>query len=223
LPDVSAQQPSDDGSGDASRGRLIVFEGVEGCGKSTQIQRLASRVQESGRRVQLTREPGGTRLGEAIRQLLLEPEFGAIDGLTELFLLSASRRIHVEQILRPALARGEIVLCDRFVDSSVAYQGGGRELGFARVEQLSALATGGLAADLTILLDLPAADGLRRVVGRGGREDRLESESRAFHARVRDSYLEIARRRGATYRTLDAALSVDQIAAEVWAAVAPLL
>lgn len=223
MSDAGRQRSPADAHQSAAPGRLIVFEGVEGCGKSTQIERLAQRVRETRRTVRLTREPGGTRIGEAIRDLLLAPDFEAIDGLTELFLLSAARRVHVQEVIAPALSRGEIVLCDRFADSSVAYQGGGRELGRAPVERLNVLATEGLAADLTILLDLPIADGMRRVAERGAAEDRLERESSAFHARVRDAYLEIARRRAATYRILDAAREIEEVAADVWAAVAPLL
>ncbi|MBD3236749.1 MAG: dTMP kinase [Candidatus Eisenbacteria bacterium] len=171
----------------------------------------------------LTREPGGTPVGEGIRRLLLEPEYGTLDGLTELFLLLASRRSHVEQRIRPALERGEVVLCDRYADSSVAYQGGGRRLGLERVEELNRLATGGLMPDLTILLDLSAAEGLRRITARPGAEDRLESEARAFHERVRGAYLEIARRRGGRYRVLDGAGAVAGLAREIWEAVSRLL
>ena len=203
---------------------FIVFEGIEGCGKSTQIELLAGRLRSAGREPLLTREPGGTPLGEALRKLLLDWTGGEIDGLTELFLLEASRRVHVRTVVRPALEAGRIVISDRFADSSIAYQGGGRGLDVGMIERFNRVATGGLAADLTILLDLPAEQGLERVRRRDRVKDRLEREVLAFHESVRDAYLTHARERGEPgYRIIDARRSPDDIAACVYAWVAAVL
>ncbi len=195
--------------------RFIVFEGIEGSGKSTQIARLSALLTRMGRPHLVTREPGGTRLGDALRELLLSPASAGIDGLTELYLLEASRRMHVLEVIRPALERGTSVLCDRFGDSSVAYQGGGRQLGAAIVEDLNRQATGGLEPDVTILLDLAVEDGLARVGRRGLGEDRMEREALAFHDRVRRTYLEIAARRPERYRVVAAAAPPEAVFAEV--------
>ncbi len=200
---------------------FIAFEGVEGCGKSTQIRLLAERLSRESRPHLITREPGGSALGDALRDLLLTPAGEGIDGLTELFLLEASRRHHVKQVIRPALRNGQIVLCDRFADSSVAYQGGGRGLGVERVEQLNALATGEVWPDRTILLDLPAEDGLVRVGRRSDPRDRMEREALDFHRSVRQTYLDIARRRGDRYRVIDARPGPAEVAAAVWGALGP--
>lgn len=202
---------------------FIAFEGVEGCGKSTQIERLADHLIRQGRSILVTREPGGTPLGDALRGLLLSPASSGIDGETELFLLSASRRAHVTQTIRPALARGQIVICDRFADSSVAYQGGARGLGLEVVERINALATGGLMPQATVLLDLDPAVGLARVGRRGRAEDRMEREALAFHRRVRETYLLLAERRGEEYCRIDASASPDQVFAEILAYLAPIL
>jgi dTMP kinase len=194
---------------------FIVFEGIEGSGKSTQIARLSVELTRSGRPHLITREPGGTPLGDALRELLLSPASTGIDGLTELFLLEASRRMHVCQVIRPALERGVAVLCDRYGDSSVAYQGGGRELGVDTVEALNRQATGGFEPDVTLLLDLPVEAGLARVGRRGLGEDRMERETLAFHERVRQTYLDLARRRRDTYRVIDASGSPGAVFAEV--------
>jgi len=199
---------------------FLAFEGIEGCGKSTQIALLADLLTRAGRPFVVTREPGGTPLGDALRDLLLTPAGAGIDGLTELFLLEASRRHHVRHVIAPALEQGMVVLCDRYADSSVAYQGGGRELGIEQVERLNALATGEHWPDQTILLDLPAEEGLARVGRRGQPEDRLEQETLAFHTRVRDTYLSIAQRRGAAYRVIDAAPDPGTVFASILKAIA---
>jgi len=197
---------------------FLVFEGIEGCGKSTQIALLAERLREAGRECLVTREPGGTPLGEALRDLLLRWEGGEIDGLTELFLLEASRRAHVRTLILPALEAGTVVVSDRFADSSIAYQGGGRGIDLDLIERLNRAATGGLGADLTILLDLPAEEGLERIRKRDRVEDRLERERLAFHQRVREAYLAHARKSGPPrYRVIDARLDVREIAARIWA------
>ncbi|MBM3316472.1 MAG: dTMP kinase [Candidatus Eisenbacteria bacterium] len=211
------------GSGGGARGLFLAFEGIEGCGKSTQIERLVAFLARRGRSSLVSREPGGTPLGEALRALLLDPAGRDLDGLTELFLLEAARRAHVERVIRPALRGGRVVVADRFADSSVAYQGGGRGLDVALVERLNELATGGLAPDLTLLLDLEVEVGLSRVARRERRRDRMERERVEFHHRVREAYRALAARRGDRYRLLDASLPADALALEIEACVGPLL
>jgi dTMP kinase len=169
------------------RGWFITFEGGEGTGKSTQIERLAAVLRERSREVEVTREPGGTALAERVRALLLDPAH-ELDGLTEIFLLEAARHDHVERVIRPALERGAVVLCDRFADSSWVYQGVVRGLGEAEVERLNRLATGGLEPDLTLVLDVPVTVGRARQRADGKGQDRFEREDDAFHERVRDAY-----------------------------------
>ncbi len=206
------------------RSPFIALEGIEGCGKSTQIARLAEHLDRNGRAYRITREPGGTPFGDALRDLLLRPEGEPLDGLTELFLLEAARRRHVREVIVPALIAGSIVIADRYADSSVAYQAGGRGLSTELVEQLNDLATDGLMPDLTLLLDLPADVGLARVAGRDRARDRMERERIDFHRRVRAAYLELARRRGEErYRVIDARRDIEVVTDEVLAAVAPLL
>jgi dTMP kinase len=217
---VSGDAPQSGGR----RAAFLAFEGIEGCGKSTQIAHLAAWLGDAGRPCRVTREPGGTPFGDALRDLLLRPEGGALDGLTELFLLEAARRRHVQEVIRPSLEAGTIIIADRYADSSVAYQGGGRGLGVELVERLNALATDGLMPDLTLLLDLPVEAGLARVAGRDRARDRMERERIEFHQRVRDAYLDLARRRGAErYRVIDAAQPADRIADEVRAAAEGIL
>ena len=206
-----------------ARPLFIVFEGIEGCGKSTQIARLGEHLARQRRPYRATREPGGTPLGDALRAILLAPESRDLDGLSELFLLEAARRAHVRQVILPALRAGRIVISDRFADSSVAYQGAGRELGVEMVERLNALATDALVPDLTFLLDLPVEAGLARVAHRPRGRDRMERERAAFHARVREGYLDLARRRGERYAVIDARRSEAEIFALVLARVEPLL
>lgn len=201
-------------------GRFIVFEGPEGAGKSTQLRLLAARLERAGVVPVVTREPGGTPTGEAIRALLLDPAL-AIGPLSEFLLYSASRAEHVDKLIRPALAAGQVVLCDRFVGSSVAYQGHGRGLELALIAEVSRYATGGLAPDLTLLLDLDPAEGLQRVAARGQR-DRLEQADLAFHRRVRAGYLAQCRQ-DASWRLLDARLSEAALAELIWQQVAPLI
>jgi len=210
------------GAAPERRAPFIAFEGIEGCGKSTQIARLAARLEAEGRTCHVTREPGGTPLGEALRRLLLDHESEGMDGWTELFLLAAGRRQHVARLIRPALSAGKTVIADRFADSSVAYQGGGRELGVEAVERINRIATAGWMPDFTILLDLSVAESARRVADRPRAEDRMERERATFHERVRQTYLELARRRGAAYLVLDAAQDEEALAEEIAARVAVL-
>lgn len=175
-----------------ARGVLITFEGGEGTGKSTQLRSVAARLREHGREVVTTREPGGTPLAEGIRRLLLDPVYQP-DGVSELLLLEAARHDLVTTVIRPALERGAVVLSDRFADSSTVYQGLVRGLEAELVEQLNAVATGGLVPDLTVVLDLPAELGVARARSRNGdRGDRLDAEDLAFHRKVREGFLSLA-------------------------------
>jgi dTMP kinase len=194
---------------------LIVFEGPEGAGKSTQVAHLAERLRAAGVALTVTREPGGTPTGDAIRTLLLHADV-AIDPLVEFLLYSASRAQHVLEVIRPALDRGDVVLSDRYAGASVAYQGYGRGLDLSFVDDLNRRATGGLHPDLTVLLDVDPAEGLRRVAGRGA-EDRLEREALDFHQRVREGFLAQAEA-DPSWLVLDAAGAPDAVADAVWAA-----
>lgn len=180
------------------QGLFITFEGVEGCGKSTQASLLKDRLVSTGRDVVALREPGGTMLGEAVRSILVNSAQEPIDPWAELFMYEACRAQLVAQVIRPALSReGAIVICDRFIDSTVAYQGYGRGLDINDVAKMNLLATGGLVPDLTILLDVEAEAGLERALERissasGPREDRFEKEAVDFHRKVRQGYLALA-------------------------------
>jgi len=199
-------------------GKFITFEGPEGGGKSTQLRRLAAALEQAGRRIVCTREPGGTPAGEAIRDILQHDKAGGpICPAAEALLFAASRAQLVRQVIRPALARGDWVLCDRFADSTTAYQGYGRGLPLAQVLAINAFALDGTLPDLTILLDLPVGDGLARLARRaGGAKDRIEREALAFHERVRNGYLELARRWPERFRVVSAAADADAVAAAVW-------
>jgi dTMP kinase len=175
-------------------GKFIVFEGVEGAGKTTQIQQTATWLQDCcgiDRSIVMTREPGGTVLGQKIRQLLLDDPNRWIDRRTELLLYGADRAQHVESVIRPHLDRGDIVLCDRFTDSTIAYQGYGRGFDRAEIDRVNQLATGGLESDLTLWLDLDVTVGLERVALRG-QPDRMERATLDFHQRVRQGYQDLA-------------------------------
>jgi dTMP kinase len=173
-------------------GKFIVFEGVEGAGKTTQLQQTAEWLQTcySDQDIIITREPGGTELGQKIRQLLLDPD-SEVGKRTELLLYGADRAQHVESVIKPHLDRGDIVLCDRFTDSTIAYQGYGRGFDRSEIDQINQLATGGLQSDLTIWLDLDVEIGLGRVSLRG-KPDRMEQANLDFHKRVRQGYQELA-------------------------------
>jgi dTMP kinase len=191
------------------RGMFISLEGVEGCGKSTQAELLAKYMVELGYSVVLTREPGGTPIAEQIREILLEPRYANMTDITELLLYLASRAQHVDQLIRPDLAEGKVVICERFSDATFAYQGYARGLDLNLLEQVNRMATGGLAPDLTLLLDLKPEDGLFRK--RGDHWDRLESESVDFHNKVRKGYLEIARRFPQRVEVIDANGSIEGV------------
>ena len=186
------------------RGTFITIEGVEGAGKSTVMNRIAAWLEQHSHRVVRTREPGGTELAEAIRDILLDRHNKDLAGLTELLLMFAARAQHLEQLIRPALERGDTVLCDRFTDATWAYQGGGRGLPAAQIAALEELVHGDLQPDLTLLLDLPVRDGLARASRRSA-SDRFESESVAFFERVRQNYLERAAANQQRFVVIDAA------------------
>jgi len=202
-------------------GRLVAFEGGEGAGKSTQLALLDGWLRAAGRRTRLTREPGATAAGTRIRAIVLDPGSSLIPR-AEALLYAADRAQHVDTVLRPALAAGEIVLTDRYVDSTLAYQGAGRDLAGAEVAALNDWATGGLRPDLTVLLDLDPEVGLARATGRRSL-DRIEQESLAFHRRVRAEFGRLAGLDPARYLVLDATGEPRQLAAEVRTRLAAIL
>ncbi len=194
------------------KGRFITFEGIEGSGKSSQISLLADHLRSKHRTVTFTREPGGTPIGDQVRKILLDPQNKALDPSAELLLYAASRAQHLTEVIRPALERGDLVLCDRFSDATIAYQGYGRGLDLAMIHALDRLVTAGMRPDLTILLDVEAAVGLARARGRNdlqglGAEARFENEALAFHERVRQGYLVLAREAPERMQIVDAALT----------------
>jgi len=191
------------------RGVLITFEGVEGSGKSTQADRLARRLEARGASCLVSREPGGTRIGEAVRSILLNPQHKEMHGLTELLLYLASRNQHVREKVLPALEKGKVVILDRFGDSSLAYQGAGRELGEKLVSRLNKLATADLKPNLTVLVDVPVKVGQGRKAS--GVLDRLERERVEFHERVRQGYLQVARRAPGRFKIIDGTLPADEL------------
>lgn len=189
-----------------ARGIFITLEGIEGSGKTTQVERLRELLLENGHEVLVTREPGGSPIGEKIRDILLDTSHKEMAPLTELLLYEASRCQHVYEVIRPALEAGKVVICDRFYDASTAYQGHARGIGIEKVKNLNLVATDGQKADLTIVLDLPVTDGLRRL---GQNLDRIEGETVGFHERVRQGYLELAGSEPARVKVIDATGSVE--------------
>jgi len=185
------------------RGRFVTFEGLDGCGKSTQLEKLAVVLRNSGIPVITTREPGGTATGEKIRNVLLDSATAGLSPFAELALMFASRAQHIKEVIQPGLAHGSVVLCDRFTDSTVAYQGYGRGLDLASLRTLDARARDGLFPGLTFLLDCPVAVGLARARGRAGGEDRFERETVAFHERVRNGFLALAAAEPARFCVVD--------------------
>lgn len=203
-------------------GLFITLEGPEGAGKSTNREYLAERLRERGIDVLLTREPGGTPLAERIRELLLDPSDEPMAADTELLLVFAARAQHLQQVIRPALARGCVVLCDRFTDATYAYQGGGRGLSIERIAQLEQFVQGELRPDLTLIFDLPVEVGLARAAARG-RLDRFEQEGRGFFEAVRQAYLQRAAQSPQCYRVLDAGQTLVQVQADIDALLPSLL
>ncbi|CAM3651211.1 dTMP kinase [Deinococcus frigens] len=198
-------------------GLFLSFEGPEGAGKSTQIARLAWHLEAAGQAPTITREPGGTPLGTRVRDVLLDPEL-TIDPLPEFLLYSASRAQLVTNVIRPALDRGKVVVCDRYADSSLAYQGFGRGLDAALLRGITAAATGGLWPDLTVLLDLDPVIGLQRAARRG-QPDRLEQADLTFHQRLRQGFVQLAEAEPDRFLVLDATLAEAELERMIWEAV----
>jgi dTMP kinase len=205
------------------RGRFITLEGGEGAGKSTQIARLAEALAKAGIKVRKTREPGGSPAAESIRKLLVEGEPGRWRPLTEALLHFAARKEHLDGVIRPALDAGEWVISDRFVDSTMAYQGYGHQLGPTPIAALYELTAGDFAPDLTLILDLPVEVGLGRAAGRSHTETRYERMDRAFHERVRQGFLQIAASDSRRCVVIDATGNLDEVTAAIFAAVADRL
>ena len=201
--------------------RFITFEGIEGSGKSTVARTVSEALERAGIERLLTREPGGTKLSEEIREMLLDASRGPIDARTELMLYVASRAQLVGEVIKPALARGVTVLCDRFMDASVAYQGWARGLGEELVDELNAFAVGDCVPDRTFLLDLPVDTGFsrgpeRRETDGLRKKDRLEREDRSFHERVREGYLRLARRHADRVVVVDAAAPIEKVLKDIF-------
>lgn len=194
---------------------FITFEGTEGVGKSTQLELLAAALADAGHEVLRTREPGGTPAGEAIREILLHRNATPLGEDAELLLMFAARAQHLADVVRPALATGKVVLCDRFTDATYAYQGGGRGIAPGRIAQLEQWVQGDLRPDLTLLLDAPVATGMGRAHGRGAGADRFEREQSAFFERVRATYLGIAAREPGRVVVVDATAAIDIVHAEI--------
>ena len=197
---------------------FITLEGGEGAGKSTQLHRLANALERHGRPCVVTREPGGSPGAEEIRALLVNGEPGRWDALTETLLLFAARADHVARTIRPALAAEKFVICDRFTDSTCAYQGVGRDMPRESIRRIESIVLGDFRPDLTFVLDLPAEEGLKRAHARSVRENRFERFGLQFHERLRQAFLDIARRSPERCLVIDAARSEDEVAAEIWAA-----
>ncbi|WP_183511936.1 dTMP kinase [Paeniglutamicibacter cryotolerans] len=203
-------------------GRFIVFEGGDGAGKSTQARLLADFLRGAGREVLPTREPGGTEIGERLRSLVLDHGQGAVDARTEALIFAAARAAHVQQVIVPALEAGNIVISDRYVDSSIAYQGVGRGLGTGDVACINEWATGGLLPDLTVLLDVSATAGRARRTAGEAAEDRMESEPDDFHMRIRAAFAALAAAAPERYLVLDAGAPIAELATSIHARVAGL-
>lgn len=202
-------------------GKFVTFEGPDGAGKTTQLKMLGARLVSLGLAVSYTREPGGTRISEEIRKLLLDPANREMGSRTEALLYAAARSQHVEEFIRPEVAAGKIVLCDRFTDSTIAYQGYGRGIDLAFLEELNKMATAGIVPDLTFILDIDPGQGINRIsekraVATGEGKDRIESENLSFHSRVRTGFLELARRDKVRCQVIDAAMGRDEIHHEIF-------
>ncbi|SDX08668.1 thymidylate kinase [Arthrobacter sp. cf158] len=206
-----------------SPGLFIAFEGGDGAGKSTQAARLSDALESRGLSVLRTREPGGTPIGEKLRSLVLDHGHGTIDARTEALMFAAARAAHAAQVIRPALAEGTVVITDRYVDSSVAYQGAGRGLGAEGVLSLNEWATEGLRPDLTVLLDVDPSDGRQRRTAGDAAEDRLESEPDDFHSAIRHAFLDLAAAAPSSYLVLTANADIDSLAAQILERVQSLL
>lgn len=208
------------------RGLLITLEGPDGAGKTSQINNIAQILLEQGYSVITTREPGGTVLGAAIRSLLLNPEHGKMTDQAEVLLYAADRAQHVQELILPALSRGDAVVCDRYIDSTLAYQGYGRKLDLEFLEKVNSIATGGLKPDLTLILDVPSEVGLGRIINgrqKGAGVDRIEGQALEFHQRVRAGYLDIAVKEPDRCRIIEASGEIEQVSQAVALAVKDFL
>jgi len=203
-----------------ARGRFITLEGGEGAGKSTQARRLCAALEARGIAQIMTREPGGSPGAEDIRKLLVEGEPGRWTALAETLLLFAARADHIAQTIAPALAAGRWVVCDRFTDSTYAYQGAGRGLARETIRRIESIAVEGFKPDLTLILDMPADQGLARAASRGPAESRFEKFDGGFHENLRQAFLDIARRNPERCAVIDASGSADDVSARIWAMVA---
>ena len=203
---------------DTPQGTFVTFEGVEGSGKTTQVELLADRLRQAGRAVVTTREPGGTPISDRIRAVVLDQQNVEIHPHTEALLMCAARAQLVQQVIRPALGAGRVVICDRYSDSTFAYQGYARGQDLATLRTLNTFATGGLVPHLTILLDLPVEDGLQRRFGAGGdgSTNRMDSLDLNFHRKVAAGYHALAQAEPHRWRLVDAQETVDDIAAAIW-------
>lgn len=197
-----------------ARGSFITLEGIEGAGKTTCMSQLRSLVEQAGIDFLETREPGGTQLGEDLRQLLLGHKHTGMSGDVELLLMFAARAEHLQQKILPALNQGQWVLCDRFTDATYAYQGGGRGIDYPRIKVLEDWVQNGLKPDLTLLLDLPVEQGLERA-GKRSAPDRFESEAMSFFKRVRQSYLDLSRKELARIKVIDASQNLEEVLAQI--------
>lgn len=206
----------------AARGLFITLEGIEGVGKSTQLDRAADCLRRRGREVVITREPGGTEVGERIRSVLLDNRHHGMAADTELLLMFAARAEHIAHLIRPTLARGADVVCDRFTDATYAYQGGGRGLDADRIAGLENFVQGGLRPDLTLLLDMEVVPALARSSKRGA-ADRFENETVAFFERVRQVYLDRAQAEPGRFRVIDAAAALDTVGTRIETAITAVL
>ena len=206
-----------------TRGRFITFEGGEGAGKSTQVRILAERLRGAGREVVATREPGGSEGAEAIRALLVTGDPDRWSAVSETLLMYAARRDHIERTIRPALERGAWVICDRFADSTRAYQGAGGQAPRGLVAAMETFVLEDIRPDLTLMLDLPVEQGLARAGLRGGAEARFEAKGLSFHQRLRDAFLEIARAEPGRCAVIDAVQPPDAVSEAIWSAVAARL
>ncbi|MED5509173.1 MAG: dTMP kinase [Pseudomonadota bacterium] len=196
-------------------GKFISIEGIEGAGKSTQLSFIRDFLETRGKRVVVSREPGGTELGEQIRELLLAPREDGMSEDAELLLMFAARAEHIHQVIKPALERGDWVLCDRFVDATFAYQGGGRGIDRNRIETISDWTLKGLETDLTLLFDLPVAVGQSRVIKRQQEKDRFEQEKAAFFEKIRDCYLQRAEAEPQRIKCIDASRDIEAIQSQL--------
>ncbi len=214
-------------AGGMKPGRFITFEGIDGTGKSTQLKRAIRFIRRHGHRVLATREPGGTRVGEQIREVILAAKNKNLSPMAELALIYSARAQLLQEKIRPALARGETVVSDRFNTASFAYQGYGRGLGVAAVKAFDRIVCGATQPDLTIILDLDPEKAQSRALGRGKRQssklDRIEAQGRAFHQRVRQGYLKLARRDPKHLKVVRADRSIEEVAREIEALLQPLV